>query len=56
MQLTNLIIRNTMKKINFSDKNINELLEKRRQQLIDIGRKKRQELDDQYHLENWNEN
>jgi len=54
MQLTNLIVSKTMKVISLIDESINELLENRREQLIEIGNKQCDELDDQYDLENWN--
>ena len=54
MQLTNKIVLRTTKRINLTDKRINNILEERRLQLIDIACKDKHALDDQYDLSNWN--
>ena len=54
MQLTNVIVKATMKYINYADREINNILEKRRQQLIKIASVKRELFDDEYSLSNWN--
>ena len=54
MQLTNEIVLRTTKRINLTDKRINNILEERRLQLIDIACKDKHALDDQYDLSNWN--
>ena len=53
MQLTNVIVKSIMKKINLTSKKIDEILEKRRHSLIDIAHDKSNALDDQYDLDNW---
>lgn len=54
MQLTNFIVRNTMKEIKFTDNRISQILEKRQEELDEISKKQRKELNDNYDLENWN--
>lgn len=44
MQLTNRIAQVTMERINLTNESINEILEKRRRQLIDIVHEKEQKL------------
>ena len=53
MQLTNVIVKSIMKKINLTSKKLDEILEERRRSLIDIAQNKSKALDDQYDLDNW---
>jgi len=54
MQLTNFIVKYTMRKVHLVSKQLEEILEKRRHVLIDIAHEKGQLLDDHYDLANWN--
>ncbi len=53
MQLTNVIVKSVMKKINLNSEQLNKILEERRRTLIDIAHSKSESLDDQYDLNNW---
>jgi len=54
MQLTNVIVKSTAEKIQLSSKSLNDILEKRRCDLIDAANEKEKQLDDHYELKNWN--
>lgn len=55
MQLTNLIVKNTMRKLEFNSKKILQLLEKRRRELIDSRKDYKMIFEDEYTLKNWND-
>lgn len=55
MRLTNLIVKNTMDKLEVKSEEILQLLEKRRNESIEATDKLRKMFDDDYKLKNWNE-
>ena len=53
MQFTNEIIKHAMNKLKMMTPRITDMIEKRRNELIDMGRARSNEFDDEYKLNNW---